>query len=252
MKKAYRYIIGIFLLLPVCFLMYAFANTAEDIRFFYRISETLGFYNGYKYSGRNLILWAGIILLIIILLFSSFKLVNWDKKLLRNNNLLKVLPFLILSINLIACFFFPRINQFFLQFRDGLDGVIVNNRDSSMLIAFDRDESGNLLHEAIYVTFESFSSDESFYVKLVSIEDEHNQYLYSDDNDIPREVTMGAISNVWSSDKENYKARSSGIMIEIDKMIPAYIDTAENRELLKYKVIIYNEHDSKTFYFYFN
>lgn len=252
MKKPYRYIIGILLLLPVCFLMYAFANTAEDIRFFYRISETLGFYNGYKYSGRNLILWAGIILLIIILLFSSFKLVNWDKKLFRNNNLLKVLPFLILSINLIACFFFPRINQFFLQFIDGLDGVIVNNRGYSQIGFLREDANGGYKDPMFHVRFESFSSDESFYVKLVSIEDEHNQYLYSDDNGIPREVTMGAISNIKSSDKGNYKARSSGIMIEIDKIIPGYIDTAENRELLKYKVIIYNEHDSKTFYFYFN
>lgn len=231
--------------------MYAFAYTAEGIRFFYSISEALGLYNGNKYSTNNTILWLVIVVLITILLAIAMRLINSEQKIFRQNKLLKILPYLILSINLVLCFFFPRINQIFMQFRQGLDGIIVTNRDY-MFVAYNQDGYGNYENLAINVAFESFASDESFYVKLVSMEDEGKEYIFSDDYGTPMKVHMGGVSNIWNINKGNYKARSTSMLIDVDKIHPGYIDSPENRALLKYKVVIYNEHDSKTFRFYFN
>lgn len=252
MKKNNRYIIGMLFLLSFCLLMYVFSYTAENIRLFYCVLEYLGLYDGYKYSIRNLIIWAVIVVLLVVLLKVAFKLINSDKEFLKKHPFLKILPYLIICINISSCYFFPKIDRLILKYRHGLDGIIVSDRGTTSLLAFGGvDTDGNQIGPVLSFSFESFGSErEIFYVKLIHIDDETNQYILCDKNEIPQKFRMGELSNTWDINKGNYKARHCSFVYDLEKIIPGYIHTPENSQLINYKVIIFNENESKTFYIY--
>lgn len=253
MKKYKSYIIGMLLLLPISLLIHTFAYTTEDIRIFYCILEYLGMYNSYMYSTRNLILWIIIILLLVVLLTIAIKLINSDKYNLRHYHFLRVLPYMIICLNLVSCFIFAKIDRLFLQYRHGMDGIIVPNRGTTHLLgSTGTDELGNRIGLFFHLSLESFGSEgEDFYIKLINIEDETKQYIHSDENGIPQKYNMGEIVNIWNLDKGNYKARRQFILIDMEKIIPGYVDMIENRHLIKYKVVLFNDNESKEFLFYF-
>ena len=248
--KNKRYMIGMLLLIPTCLLMYVFAFTAEKIRVFYCVLEFLGLYDGYKFSTRNTIIWIGAIVLLVVLLIVVFKLINYE---LKKYRILEILPYLIICLNIVCCFFFPKINQHFLQFQHGLDSVIVHDRGTVSLFGFySADKYGNQI-PVLSLNFEGFVSENIiFYVKLVDIEDETKQYVFCNKNDNPQKIRMGELSNTWCIDIGHYKASKNGFSLDVEKIIPGYIDTPENRRLINYKVIIFNENESKTFYLYYD
>ncbi len=234
------------LLIPICLLMYVFAFTAEKIRVFYCVLEFLGLYDGYKYSTRNTIIWVVVIVLFVVLFIVAFKLINSDEKFLKRYRILDVIPYIIICLNVVSCFYFPKINQQFLQIQHGLGSVIAPYRGIDYLLGFsNKDTSGAYTEPNLSLLFEIFDQEEVvFYVKLVDIDDETKQYVFCNEDKLPQKLSMG--------NPEAFLWNINGFTIDLEKIIPGYIDTPENRRLINYKVIIFNENESKTFYIYYD
>ncbi len=241
-----RYVFGIFLLIIACVLMQLFAKSAERIRLFYYVLEYLGIYNGYRLTLINKAIWVIVTIAMVTLMSISFHLMWNSFRAFAMKDRYKAIPILILIISLISCFMFLHIHRYLLHYQGGLHGIILDRRQNVRYLE-SIDMEGNLEYMALDIELQKFSidGDEAFGLKLVDLNDNSNEYIFMNN------MRMGEAIQQYERGigRYTFSVRSLGLKVE---NIPGYDPKTDNYKDLRFKLIIYNEKESKTFLFYFD
>jgi len=247
-----RYYLGIGLLALACFLMHLFAKSLENLRLIHYFLEAIGYYTGYldnpDIHRLQLVLVIAIIVLLVLALIFIIRALDEESK-----KRYTVIPICILSVSIISCFTFPFINGLYLSTQRGLGSIIMERRDIPPFRATGNPYDGQDTDYFLYLTFYELSnSSEPFYVKIVDMNDTTNEIVLEhpiniSDSTISESFIrdIGVFSSNWY-----YSGRSYSRLFALEN-IPGYDRELDNFRDLRFKIVIFNENDSKTFYRYF-
>ena len=228
MKKPY---LGLLLLILACVLMQAFGKSAENMRLLYYVPEAFGYYTGYLHNPLSVSLWVMLIVAIPVLFFFAFKLM-WagPQSLITQRRRLVPLGIYILSFSL--CIAMPSVHRFTLQFASSVDAVVFQDRTDPLGYTEEFDEHRHIVGMRLHLNlhFNRFNSkNEEFKVKLIRLDNPSKEY----------EVPWGRTA---------LEGRGS---IDFD-YIPEYLELLKETGDLRFKLVIYDETQSKTFNLYFD
>ena len=247
-----RYFIGIGLMIMACFIMHLFVRSLEKIRLLHYVLEAFGYYTGYLDNPLVRWLWpilfVALFVLIPVSLGLAFSALNYNNHDLKWRY--KAIPICLLLISIISCMFFPFVNGLFLRTQSGLNGVILDNRDTAGFVLnnpYDSDSECRIM-----LSFSKLSSGgEHFYVKFVGLDNNADVIILDYPMTIPADGSsevrgMGIFQDIWYP-----SGRSTGAITYDLENIPGYDPELDNWRDLRFKIVIFNENESKTFYRYF-
>jgi len=229
-----------------------FAKSVGDLRLLHYLLEAFGYYTGYLNNPLTRWLWPTLVVALSVLiplsLYLAFSALNYDNYDLKKR--FKAIPVCILLVSIISSMFFPFVHGVFLRTQSGLNGVILNNRDIPGFVlpnAYDSDP------EVLFMlSFSKLSSGgEQFYVKFVDLDNNADEIILNSPMTIPAHGSSGMrrmsrYSNIWYP-----TGRGTGNVFFDAENIPGYDRELNNWQDLRFKIVIFNENESKTFYRYF-
>ena len=244
MHSKKRYWLGIGLLVIACLLMHLSAKSLENLRLLHHVLETFGYYTGHLDTPLTRWLWPVLAIVVIVLLVIARTIIvsvfDYDVK-----KRYKVIPSFILLVSLISCLTFPFIFGLFLRIPGGLNTVMLCNRNEVFYGSDDNREISFMLG-----FYKLSPGDEQFSVKLVDLNDSTNETTLDTKFTIDKRIkshTRGiGLLNLW------YYMGSSTLYhgVNVENM-PGYDPELDNWQELRFKIVIFNEHESKTFYPYY-
>jgi len=239
-----RYLIGMGLLVLGCLLMPLFAKSAENLQLLHHVLEFLGLYDGYLVSTRNVVIWIVLAVAIFVLISLAFKLMWRAQDGSAVKKRYKAIPVGVLLVSVIGCLLSVHMHRLILQIPGGLNTVILNQRDV-VFYAWMRSENeigGAVNLIGLYINFQKYSpEDKQFFVKLVDLDDSANESIVSD----------SPIRFHGEVDAVTYTCNFVRHFVEIEN-VPGYRKELNNSYDLRFKVVIFNEKESKSFYLYFD
>ena len=277
-----RYWIGIGLLVLACLLMHLFAKSVENLRLLYYVLEAFGYYTGYLISTLSTVLW--VVLAVAIIALDIFAVVlmrsGYYKKFVcpkcavKDEPILlkgrdeyqcrhcdyqsvikkryRVIPVCIALVSIISCFMFPYVQGLFLRIPGGLNTVTLNERDTVRYSYYSWNPVTNEEHydPTVLIQFNKYSPGEAqFYVKFVDLNDSNNEYVVA--APIKFEEKYGSVGISILGGKA-FQLNSTGFISYSTKDIPGYNLEWNNWRDLRFKIVIFNEKESKTFPLYFD
>ena len=244
-----RYWFGIGLLIFACLLMHLSAKSLENLRLLYYVLEAFGYYTGYLATPLTRWLWPALIIVVFVLIVLAIKIIikAYDHDVKKRY---KIIPSCILIASLISCLTFPFIFGLFLRIPGGLNTVMLSNRNKVFFGSSDMytSESSDV---SFLLSFHKLSpGDEQFCVKFVDLNDSTNETTSDitvtiDGRLTSRQRGIGLL-NLW------YSMGASTLNYSFNvESLPGYDPELDNWRDLRFKIVIFNEHESKTFYLYF-
>ena len=240
-KKLYWF--GIGLLIFACLLMHLTAKSLENLRLLYHVLEAFGYYTGNLDTPLTRWLWPVIVIGVIVLLILAIAIIRqtFDPDV---NKRYKIIPACILTASIISCLTFPFIFGLFLRMPGGLNTVMLRERDA-LPYGFYED------YHIMLGFYKLSPGDAEFNVKLVDLDDSTNEITLDFTVNIDKRITSRrrgiGLLNLW------YPSGSSTLFYSSSLVnIPGYDPELDNLQDLRFKVVIFDEHESKTFYPYFD
>ena len=222
------YIRGLFLLILACILMQFFGEFDGNMRSLYCVLEALGYYTGYLHTKVTITLWVLLITAIVVLLYCARKLMWKDKEAL--NRVLGLIPGCVLAVGAICAYLIiPGTHKLVLQSSGGLNSVILLDRKTWFM-----------------------PEDTSMESHLVSL---YFEVLGSKDEKVPFNLKLVNLNDPSKESSPRFQDATGGskFVLQIPRdEIPGYIEKSDKYEDLHFKVVIYNETESKDFYLYFD
>jgi len=244
-----QYWLGIGLLAFACLLMHLFAKSLENLRLLHYVLESLGYYTGYLDNPLTRWLWPILIIAVIVLVPLALRVIRraYDKKTVKKRY--RVLPVCILLVSIISCLTFPFVHGLFLRIPGRLDTVMFDYRAEVTFATVDP-YSSNPEYDLLLCFFKLSPGDEQFYVKFVDLNDSANEKIL----DFPLDIhsnTGGWRRVTGILDLLYYTGHTTfNIVINLEN-IPGYDPELNNWRDLRFKIVIFNENESKTIYPYF-
>ena len=242
-KKLYWF--GIGLLIFACLLMHLFAKSLENLRMLHHVLEAFGYYTGYLDTPLTRWLWPVLVIVILVVIVLAISMITKALELGVKKDY-KIIPFCILITGIISCLTFPSTFGLFLRIPSGLNAVMLRERHDFPLVFSDSDET------SIALGFYKLSpGDAEFRVKFVDLNDSTNETTLDFTFNIDKRI-RSLRRGIGLLDSWYYMGASTryhGFNVE---NLPGYDPELDNWYDLRFKIVIFNEHESKTFYPYFN